>query len=147
MTTDSRTGTPGTRGLVRATGATLVLGAVLVLVAAIASGSSAAAGALVGTVLVLAVLAWGAFSVNLVAGVLPSASLVVAVVTYGAQLATTVLALVVLNRSGLLDDGTLDRAWLGAAVIVSALGWSGAQIVAFARMRIPLYDLPEAGAR
>lgn len=147
MTTDSRTGTAGTRGLVRATAATLALGSVLVLVAAIASGSSAAAGAVVGTLVVVAVLAWGAFSVNLVAGVLPTASLIVAVVTYGAQIATTVLALVVLNRSGMLDDGTIDRGWVAAGVVVAALGWSAAQIIAFVRLRIPIYDLFEPGAR
>ena len=150
MTTETRSAprrTSGARVLAGAAGVALALGAVLVLAGALVAGRPAALGALVGTVLVVGVIAFGAFSVNEVARVMPGASLVAALVTYGAQLTTTLVALVLLQRSGLLDDGTLDRGWLGAAVIVTVLAWTAGQVVALRRARIPVYDLPEAGAR
>ena len=55
-----------------------------------------------------------------------------------------VLALVLagLDRSGLLDDA-LDRRWLVAAVIAGTVAWMVAQIGLTARLRLPVYDLPE----
>jgi hypothetical protein len=47
-----------------------------------------------------------------------------------------------LDRSGLLDDA-LDRRWLVAGVIAGTVAWMVAQIFLAARLRLPVYDLPE----
>ncbi len=147
MTTATRSHPTGTAGLAWGAAAAAGVGLMVVLAGAVADGSAAAYGAAIGAVLVLGILAFGAYSVNLVAGVMPAASFVVALVTYAAQLVTGVVVLVVLSDSGLLTDGTLDRAWLGAAVVLTTLAWCAGQIVALKRVRMPIYDLPEAGAR
>lgn len=147
MTTATHHLPTGSAGLVWGAAAAAGVGAALALAGAIVGGAAAAYGALVGTLLVVGILAFGAFSVNLVAGVMPAASFVVALVTYAAQLVTGLVALVVLSGSGALTDGTLDRVWLGAAVVLATLAWCAGQIVALKRVRMPVYDLPEAGAR
>lgn len=147
MTTETRRGTTGTAGLVYGAAAGGGAGLAVVVAGLAFGGSAGAGGALVGTVLVVGVLAFGAFSVNLIAGVMPAVSFIVALVTYAAQSVTGLVVLVALHRSGLLDDGTLSRGWLAAAVVTSALAWSAGQIVALKRVRIPIYTLPGAGAR
>lgn len=148
--TQHSTGRPGARVLMGAAAVALGAGLALSLVGALASGSTAAYGALVGTVLAVGVFALGAFSVNLVAGVMPSASLLVAMLTYTLQVVLMALVLVALSSSGALDDG-LDRGWLAGAVITVTLVWLLCQIVLVTRARIPAYDVPvsgtEAGAR
>jgi hypothetical protein len=146
MTTATRR-TTGSAGLVWGAAAAGGGGVVLTLAGAVAGGPAAAYGALVGTLLVVGILAFGAFAVNLVAGVMPEASFVVALVTYAAQMVTGLVALVLLTDSGALTDGTLARGWLGAAVVLATLAWCAGQIVALKRVRMPIYDLPEAGAR
>ncbi|WP_141013916.1 hypothetical protein [Nocardioides sambongensis] len=147
MTTETRRGTTGTAGLVYGAAAGGCAGLVLALCGLVLGGSAAAVGALVGAALVVGILAFGAFSVNMIAGVMPAMSFVVALITYAAQSATGLVVLVALHRSGLLDDGTLSRGWLAAAVVASALAWSAGQIVALKRVRMPIYTLPGAGAR
>ncbi len=141
MTTESKQDTPGGGSvLLGAAAGALLLGAVAVVVGAFAGGSPAAYGALAGTLLVVGVFGFGSFVVNAVAGAMPAASLLVALLTYTLQVATMALALVALNRSGLLDD-SLDRGWLAGAVIVGTLGWMVTQIVLATSLRLPAYDL------
>jgi hypothetical protein len=128
----------------------LLAGLVVVLIGALAQGPHAAYGALVGTALCVAVFGFGAFVVNVVAGVMPAAALLIAMLTYTMQVALMALAFLALTRSGVLDE-TLDRRWLGGAVITATMSWLVAQIWLSTRARIVAYDLPggqsEAGAR
>ncbi len=129
---------------------TAALGAVPVgmLVAAggaLLDGRAAAAGAAVGAGLVLTVLAAGSFIVHVVARSMPSASLLVALLTYGLQLAVLTAVLVSFNRSGALGED-LHAGWLATGLIAVTLTWVVGQIVAGARARVPLFDLPEPAA-
>lgn len=148
MTTDASRTRPG--GL--PPGAPLLLGAALVAVVlglgltilgGVLSGTQAAFGALAGTLLVVGVLAAGSLAVNTVAGLLPGMALLVALMTYTLQVVLMGLVFVVLSGSGLLDD-TLDRGWLAGGVVLGTVVWLVAQVVLTTRVRIPVYDLPEA---
>lgn len=122
------------------------LGAAAVLLGALVSGSAAAYGALVGTLLVLAVLGLGSMVVSVIAGVMPTAALLVALLTYTLQVVLMGLLLAVLAESGALG-AALDAEWLGGTVIAGTVLWLASQIVLTTRLRIPVYDLPEAGER
>lgn len=130
----------GTAVLVRTTAAATVLGLAASALGALVSGSAAAYGALVGTVLVVGVFSFGTFTVNAVAAVLPTASLLVAVMTYTLQVVAMALAFAVLSGSGALDE-TLDRVWLGGTVIAGTVVWLVVQIVLSTSRRIPIYDV------
>lgn len=123
----------------------LVAGLLTVLVGALVGGSPAAYGALAGTLLVVAVFFLGAGFVHVAAGLVPAASLLVALLTYTLQVLVLALVFAALSRSGLLD-GTLDRRWLAGAVITGTVAWMVAQIVLTARLRLPVYDLPDRPA-
>lgn len=126
---------------------TVVLGGLAALVGWQLAGRSAGYGVLVGTGLVVVVCTFGAAVVTAVARTSPAASLLVAMVTYLLQVVVLLLAFVLLERSGLLDS-TLDRQWLGGAVIGATILWLATQVVSTFRARIPAYDLaPEAGDR
>lgn len=129
--------------LALAAAVTVVVGVLVVLVAALTGGRPAAYGALVGTGIALVVFAFGAFTVDAVARVMPAASLMVALLTYTLQVLLMLVVFVGLTRSGVLDDG-LDRAWLGGAIIAGALAWTFAQLTASARVRIPAYETADA---
>lgn len=128
--------------LVGATAAGLVAGLTTAVLGLVLDGPPAAYGALVGTVLTVVVFATGSFVVNFVAGLMPSAALLVALLTYTLQVVMMGAGFLAISGSGLLD-GTLDRDWLAAAVIVGTLIWLLAQIVLTTRLRIPVYDLPD----
>ncbi|MCW2851624.1 MAG: putative synthase protein [Nocardioides sp.] len=137
----------GVSVLVGAAVAALVLGLVMSLVGAFAAGSAAALGALVGTALVVVVLAGSSLVVNLVAGMMPTAALMFALLTYTMQVVLMGLVFAALSASGLLDS-TLDRSWLAAAVIGGVAIWLVSQVLLVTRRRIPVFDLPsEAGER
>ncbi|WP_183100290.1 hypothetical protein [Nocardioides pelophilus] len=142
------TTTPGP--LVFAAAVTTVVGVLVVLVAALASGEAASYGALVGTAIALVVFSFSAFAVDAVARLMPVASLMVALLTYTMQVLLMLVVFVGLNRSGALDD-TLDREWLGGSIIVGVLVWTFAQLTASAKERIPAYDThdeaPSEGVR
>ena len=144
MTTASprSTATSGASVLFGAALAALVTGLGVTLVGALADGAPAAYGALAGTLLVVGVFFLGAGLVHVVAGLVPAASLLVALLTYTLQVLMLALVLAGLNRSGLLDDA-LDRRWLAAAVIAGTVAWMVAQIGLTARLRLPVYDVPE----
>ncbi|MFC7503592.1 hypothetical protein ACOACQ_02060 [Nocardioides sp. CPCC 206347] len=143
MTTETRA--PSV--LMRAAFAALAAGAVLVAVGALVSGSPAAWGAVVGTLIAVGVFAFGAFTVDAVARLMPAASLLFALLTYTFQVAAMALAFVVVSSAGLLDD-ELSRNWLGGAIIVGAFVWMAAQIRLATTARIPAFQTPsEGGAR
>ncbi len=120
------------------------VGLVLVAAAAVVSGSSGAAGAMIGTLMICAVFAFGAVVLGIVATVSPSASLYVALLTYLLQVVAVGLVYAALKRGGQLD-GQVDARWLSAAVIACTLAWTAAMVVGFTRARRPIYDLPSHG--
>lgn len=148
MTTESKhtTRNPGPRVLFGAMAAGAIAGLVAALAGAVLEGSSAAAGALVGTAVVIGVFAFGSFAVEVVARVMPALSLLVALLTYTLQLVLMVVVLFALSESGMLGE-SLDPMWLLGAVILGTAGWMAAQVVINTRLRLPVYDLKDAGAR
>lgn len=147
MTTESKQDTrPGGAVLLGAAGAAFVAGVLLALVAWLFADAAAVRSVAVSTVLVVAVIGFGVYVLNTVASIMPSATVLVALVTYGVQLVVLAAVVLGLARNGMMDD-TLDRRWFGGTVAVTTLVWMVAQIIAATRARIPVYDLPEAGAR
>ena len=142
--TRSRTATRHSGVRVLLTGAAVTVG--LGLAAAVAgwllSGSAAGLGVLVGVLLIVLVATGGTFLVNAVAGALPTASMLVALLTYTLQLLALLLAFIWLERSGLLGS-TLDRTWLGGAVVGGTVLWLGTLVRQVLQARIPAYDLTE----
>ena len=147
MTTESKQDTrPGAFVLLGAAGAAFVAGLVMTLVAWLAADVTAVRSVAVSTLLVVVVIGFGVFTLNTVASIMPSATVLVALVTYTLQLVVLAAVVLTLARNEMLDD-TFDRRWFGGGVAVATLAWMIAQIVAHLRARIPVYDLPEAGAR
>ncbi|MEQ6900115.1 hypothetical protein [Nocardioides sp. YIM 152588] len=107
--------------------------------AAVLADGTAVAGAVVGTLVAVAVFGFGAAAVQVVARLMPAASLLFALVTYTFQVVAMALVFVALNRSGLLDS-SLDRGWLGGAIILGALVWTGVHLGTASRARIPAYE-------
>lgn len=135
----------GARVLLGSAAAAAAAGLGLALLGAVVDGTDAGLGALLGAALVVSVLGLGAATVGLVAGLAPSASLLVALLTYALQVLVIGLALLVLDRSGLLG-GALARGWLAGGVVAGTLVWSLAQVLLAARVRVPVYDLSERAA-
>lgn len=123
----------------------MAAGLVTVTIAALAAGSAAALGAVVGFLLVLGFFGLGAALVNAVASVSPTASLLVALLTYTLEVVALGAVFVALRRSGALAE-TVDPGWVGSVVIAATLLWLVAQTIAEARSRQPIYD-EEASAR
>ena len=147
MTTESKQDTrPGAFVLLGAAGAAFVVGLVMTLVAWLVSDMTAVRSVAVSTLLVVAVIGFGVFVLNTVASIMPSATVLVALVTYSLQLVVLAAVVLTLARNGMMGD-TFDRRWFGGGVAMATLAWMIAQIVAHLRARIPVYDLPEAGAR
>lgn len=133
-----------TTAVLRTSVTVLVVALGVVLLGAAADGAPAAYGALAGGLLVLVVLGSGSLVVDLVAKVMPAASLLVALMTYALQVVLMAAVFVALSRSGLLED-SLDRQWLGGAIIAGTLAWTFVQVWVTSRLRIPAYDLPAGG--
>ncbi|QIX27436.1 hypothetical protein ncot_13090 [Nocardioides sp. JQ2195] len=147
MTTESKRNTAsGGSVLLGAAAGALALGVLASLVGALVSGSAAAYGALAGTVIVVLVFAGGASLVNLVAGINPAASLLIALLTYALQVLLIGMIFFAIAESGLVGD-VLAAGWLAGAVIVGTVGWMLCQIVLTTRLRLPAYELTDAGAR
>lgn len=147
MTTESKQDTrAGAFVLLGAAGAAFVAGLVMTLIAWLSADVTAVRSVAVSTLLVVVVIGFGVFTLNTVASIMPSATVLVALVTYALQLVVLAAVVLGLARNGMMDD-TFDRRWFGGGVAVATLAWMIAQIVAHVRARIPVYDLPEAGAR
>lgn len=146
MTTESKQDTrPGASVLLLAAAAAFVTGVLMTLVAWLVSDATAVRSVVLSTLLVVVVIGFGVFVLNTVASIMPGATVLVALVTYALQLVVMAAVVLQLVRSGMMAD-TLDRRWFGGGVAVATLAWMVAQIVAATRARIPVYDLPEAGA-
>jgi ATP synthase protein I len=89
-------------------------------------------GALVGAAVVGAFFLFGALTTGFVARHAPQASLLVALMTYTLQVLLLALLLVVIARSPAMQEA-LDERWLGGAVLVGALAWTGALVVGATR--------------
>jgi ATP synthase protein I len=134
----------GSSVLAKAALASAALGVAAAVTGALVGGAPAAYGATVGILIVVGVFGFGSFVVNTVAALMPTAALLVAMLTYTLQVVAMGLVFVALSRSGLLA-GELNRGWLAGTVIAGTLVWVVSQIVVSMRVRIPIYDLPEAG--
>ena len=146
MTTESKQDArPGASVLLGAAAAAIVAGIVMTFVAWLVSDATAVRSVVLSTLLVVVVIGFGVFVLNTVASVMPGATVLVALVTYALQLVVMAAVVLQLVRSEMMAD-TLDRRWFGGGVAVATLAWMVAQIVAATRARIPVYDLPEAGA-
>ncbi len=146
-TADRRAVPPsGARLLVRSAASTAVLGLLGALVAGLVDGRPAALGVLVGLTLALLVLAGGSLALNSVARVLPAASLLIALLTFALQVVLVLVVLLALERSGLLG-ASLDREWLGAALIAATIIWLAVQLRLHTTTRVPVYDLPDPSPR
>jgi ATP synthase protein I len=143
MTTETRQDArrTGVSTLVRASAAAAVIGLAIALVALVVAGGAGFLAAMIGAVVVVAVLFSGALVVTVVADLMPAASLLVALMTYTLQMALLALVLIPLSRTE-WSSRELDAPWLAAAVIGGALVWTVAQVVLATRARIPVYDLP-----
>jgi ATP synthase protein I len=109
------------------------------------SGSAAAQAATFGALAVLGILLFGSTAVDLVAGLMPGASLGVALMTYALQLVLLVAVLLAASETERFQ-GLAERRWLFAGLLAVMLGWMVGQVVAAVRVRIPVYDLPDAAA-
>jgi ATP synthase protein I len=157
--TDALTGPAALGRLVRRVLlAAVVSGALTILVATLVGGRTAAAGALVGTLLTCVTLALGLPVLAWVTRILPAMSLLVAMTTYVMQVVFLLAAYVVLQRSA-EARAAVDGSWLGVAVIVTTVVCLTVQVVGFLKGRHPYFDVepgtgaegapgpPEAGAR
>lgn len=142
--TTTRSGPRPARVLWAGAGATLVVGGVLTLAAATTADRPAVLGVLVGTGLVLGVFTWGTVVVDAVTRRAPELSLLVGLATYATQVAVMAVVFTVLQQRDLLGS-TLDRQWLGGAVVAGVVGWLAVQVPLAARQRIPAYDLSSPG--
>lgn len=125
----------------------VVLGLGAAAAGLVTAGGGAARGALLGAGVAAGVFVAGALAVHVCARVMPSASLAVALMTYLCQVLVAMMVLGVLTERGWLDDGTVSGPWLGAVLAACALLWVTVQIRVAATARVPLYELPDAGAR
>lgn len=147
MTTESKQTTrPGAFVLLGAAAAALVAGVLMTVVAWLVSDATAVRSVVVSSLLVVVVIGFGVFVLNTVASIMPGATVLVALVTYTVQLVVMAAVVLELVRSEMMVD-TFDRRWFGGGVAVATLAWMVAQIIVATRARIPVYDLPEAGAR
>lgn len=128
----------------RAATIALLVGLSMSALGALLSGSEAALGALLGTLVSVAVLFGGSIAVDLVAGALPSASLLVALLTYSLQLVILGVFFLAVQRSAEMQ-GEIERAWIGFAVIAVTVAWMVAQILLTARRRIPAFETRTGG--
>lgn len=147
MTTEMnrRPGDPGLRVLGLTTAAAFGAAGLVTLLAWAVGGTDAVGGAAAGAFALAVVMSFGTFVVHSAAAAMPGLSLLIALMTYALQIVMIGAFFLVLKRSGALGD-TVDGTWLVVGVVVGSLTWSASQIWLSARARIPMYDLPAAGA-
>ncbi len=146
MTTATPGYTPTRRGasIIGPLVSTGLIGGSAVVLGALVSGSAAASGAAIGTLMVCLFFAFGAVVLGAVAKIAPAASLLIALLTYTLKVVLIGLVFVGLSSSGALER-SVDARWLAGAVIACTLVWLIAQIVVTTRTRQPIYDLPSEG--
>lgn len=105
---------------------------------AVVGGAVGAASAAVGSVLAILFFSLGQAVVLRYAERDGSSVLFAALGSYGLRIAGLVGAFVLYEGSGL---EILDRTATSLGVVATVLLWTTAEVVAFARMRMPVYDL------
>jgi ATP synthase protein I len=111
------------------------------------SGWAAAWGALVGAGLAGGVFVLGALAVQVATWLYPPAALLVAMLTYVSQVLAAMTVFSLLDGGALGDDLDVSTPWVGGTLATCALLWVTVHVRVAATARVPLYDLPEAGAR
>jgi hypothetical protein len=125
--------TPSVPGQRSAVLLTLVIGGAGALLAVLTGhGERQVVGALVGAATVGVFFLFGAMTTGFVAAHAPQASLLVALMTYTLQVLLLALLLAAVARTPALQEA-LDERWLGGAVLVGALAWTGALVVGATR--------------
>ncbi len=107
-------------------------------ISAAVGGGVAAASAAVGSVVAILFFSLGQSVVLRYAERDGSGLLVAGLASYGIRIAGLGGALALYTGSGL---EMLDRTATAAALVATVLLWTTAEVVAFARMRMPVYDL------
>lgn len=120
---------------------TLVLTLILTLIGWVAAGQAAAFSALAAGGLIAFVFGPGLPLVAMVSRVSPAATLLVAMMTYVLQMVILVVLLQALRGSSWLHGG-LDPTWLGATLMLVALGCTITLVVVALRARIPAFSNP-----
>jgi ATP synthase protein I len=109
--------------------------AVLVLVAsAVAAGGRGALGALVGSVLVVAVFSLTLAAMHVTRRVAPELTLGMALLTYTTKAVALGIALIAWR-----DATWMSTTALGASVLACTLAWLLGQVRSYAALRVPVY--------
>ena len=101
-------------------------------------GLEAAASAAVGSVIALLFFSLGQAVVLRYAERNGSGLLVAGLASYGVRISGLALALVAYEGAGV---DILDRTATALAIVATVLLWTTAEVIAFARMRMPVYDV------
>lgn len=110
-------------------------------------GLESAASAAVGSVIALLFFSLGQAVVLRYAERLGSGLLIAGLASYGVRVSGLAGALVVYEGAGI---DVLDRTATALGLVVTVLLWTTAEVVAFAKMRMPVYDVhynPAPGRR
>lgn len=134
------------RGVLLVGAATGLLAALATLVVALLAGAPEAWGVAVGSALVVGFFGLGAVMMMVVLRDASAAGLATALMTYALQVLLIFLALLGLDRAGLLGP-VIDPVWLAATIAVATLCWTSILMLTAARARVPLYDQPDSRDR
>lgn len=110
---------------------TLAAGAVAAVVALVVAGPRGLGGSLLGTALVVGTFGAGLAVARATAHLHPSATMAAAVGSYVLKITLLLLVLVLVRRTGVVDG---DAA--GLSVLVAALVWLTAEVLAFTRLQL-----------
>lgn len=115
------------------------------LVAALTAGRPAALGVALGGSVALAFFLFGSGTVMVATRIAPQASLLVALMTFTLQVVLVAAVFATLGSSGAVGS-TISAPALAIGVLVAAGAWIVGQLVAHARIRVPVYDLDPIGS-
>jgi ATP synthase protein I len=143
VTVSEATASPWLRILARSAGAGAAIALVLAAAAALVTSPAAASSVLLGAALVVAF-----FGISLLIGhytgrTNPSGALGLFAVTYAIKVVGFAAVLFLLGT-----PGWLERTWFFTGALATVIAWQLAEVLAFSRLRTPLYDdaVPPAGA-
>lgn len=134
------------RGVLLVAAATGLLAALVTVVVALLVGSPEAWGVGVGAAMVIGFFGLGALMMTLVLSDTSGAGLATALMTYALQVLLLFLALLGLDRAGLLGS-LIDPVWLALSIAIATLCWTSLLMFTAARARVPLYDQPDSRDR
>lgn len=117
---------------------------VTVVVAGIMAGRSGLLGALFGGAMAFSFFVFGSLVVRATTRFAPQLVMLMALLTYTLQVALVALVFAALTSSGAMGS-TLSAAWLAGGVAAATLAWIVGQLVATARLRVPVYDIDLPG--